>query len=325
MHKCSVSVIIPTYNSGRLVTEAVDSVLAQTAVPAEIIVVDDGSRDDTRARLAPYGDRIRYVYQENQGVSAARNNGVRHATCELVAFLDADDAWHPRKIEFQTAILARRPELGVLGTAIFDWPARQLPAAWPPAPDQIVDIPWRKLVVRNYLTTSTILMRRGVLDRIGEFDTRLQGPEDYDLWLRATAVTRLANLRTPLTGYRMVQGSLSKQAATMHAGMRRILRKVDERRGWGGSWLLRRKAYSYIDYSCSIMYGAAGCHAAALGTVLKSLVWYPLPFRRSEVRNRLARPKTLLMALWRLLRGAKGSPRPQDGPAKDVAQGAAGC
>src|SRR5205823_5126521 len=118
-----VCVIIPTYNSASLVTEAIASVLNQTTVPAEIIVVDDGSKDDTRARVAGFGPPVRYVYQENQGVAAARNTGMKSACQEFVAFLDADDVWHPRKLEIQLAELARRPDLGMLGTQTFDWPA----------------------------------------------------------------------------------------------------------------------------------------------------------------------------------------------------------
>src|SRR6185437_11144924 len=97
--RARVSVVIPTYNSGPLVTEAVESVLAQTLPAAEVLVVDDGSTDDTPERLAAYGERIRYLPQANQGVAAARNRGIREATGDLIAFLDADDVWHPRKLE----------------------------------------------------------------------------------------------------------------------------------------------------------------------------------------------------------------------------------
>src|SRR5436305_5180727 len=107
MNGVPVSVVIPTYNCGGLVAEAVGSVLAQSRLPAEIIVVDDGSRDDTRERLAPFGDRIRYVCQANQGVSAARNLGVQHARGEVIAFLDADDIWHPRRLELQLQVMLR--------------------------------------------------------------------------------------------------------------------------------------------------------------------------------------------------------------------------
>src|SRR5690242_14754403 len=111
-----VSVVIPAYNYGRFVGEAVDSVLAQSYPHVETIVVDDGSQDDTRERLAHYGNRIRYIYQQNQGLPAARNTGIRHSSGELIAFLDADDTWHPRKLEIQVRCLTDRPDLGLLAT-----------------------------------------------------------------------------------------------------------------------------------------------------------------------------------------------------------------
>ena len=100
----SVSVVIPSFNCGSFVSQAIDSVLAQTCAPAEVIVVDDGSTDDTAERLEPYMDRIRYVFQENRGVSAARNRAVAESRGHCVAFLDADDVWHPRKLELQLKI-----------------------------------------------------------------------------------------------------------------------------------------------------------------------------------------------------------------------------
>jgi glycosyltransferase involved in cell wall biosynthesis len=308
MERVPVSVVIPTYNSAALVTQAVDSVLAQTVRPAEILVVDDGSRDDTRQRLAAYGDRVVPVVQENQGVAAARNHGVRRARGDVVAFLDADDVWHPRKLERQLDVLARRPDLGMLGTDVFDWPADAFPVAGdePAAPLDV--IPWRRLVVKNYFTTSAVVVRRPLLERVGEFDRRLQGPEDHDLWLRLARVAGAANLRAPLTGYRSVVGSLSKQAVRMQEGMERILHKLDEGRAWQGAWLLRRKAYSYLHYSCAYMHGAGGDQPAALRNLLRSFAWYPLPYRRDEVRMALARPRMLARLLRRGLRAAPAQP-----------------
>ena len=108
-----VTAVIATYNYGRFVTQAVESVLAQTYGNLEVIVVDDGSDDDTRELLAPYTDRIRYIYQKNQSVAAARNTGIRAASGDLIAFLDADDIWHPQKIEVQMRYLADHPEEAV--------------------------------------------------------------------------------------------------------------------------------------------------------------------------------------------------------------------
>src|SRR5262245_37852496 len=124
----NVSVIIPTYNSGPLVVEAVESVLRQTQPATEIIVVDDGSTDDTQERLAAYRDRIRCVRQSNARVAAARNTGLALASGEIVAFLDADDAWHPHKLERQLAVLREHPQIGLLATDLTDWPGTFAPA-----------------------------------------------------------------------------------------------------------------------------------------------------------------------------------------------------
>lgn len=297
-----VSVVIPTFNSGDLVNEAVESVFAQTAPPAEVVVVDDGSTDGTPKRLAPYGDRICYLFQNNKGVAAARNSGIRHTRSELIAFLDADDIWHPRKLEFQLDVLAKNPDLGLLGTGIFDWPAPAVPAVAGPPAEPVVLVPWRELMVKNYFVTSSVLVRRNLLEKAGLFDTALHGPEDYDLWSRIAELTAVANLYLPLTGYRNVAGSLSQQAHTMQEGLQHILRKLDKRKAWKGHWLLRRKACSYFNYSCAYMHGAAGSQRAALRRLLDSLAWYPFPYRRGEVRMPFARPRLLVAILLRLLR-----------------------
>jgi glycosyltransferase involved in cell wall biosynthesis len=294
----TVSVIIPTYNSATLVTAAVESALAQTVQPSEVIIIDDGSTDDTRQRLSTY--RVRYLHQPNQGVAAARNLGLRQASGDLIAFLDADDVWHPRKLELQIAAIEADPELLLLGTSVFDWPAEQ-PASVNRA-GVIKPMPWRKLAVKNHLVTSSIIVRRTALTRTGDFDTALHGPEDHDLWLRLAEMGTVATLDLPLTGYRQVPGSLSRQATTMRAGMRQILRKLDHRNAWAGQRWLRRKAYGYCDYSCAYMAGAAGLPGRALGDVARSMLWYPLPYGKSEVRFPLARLRMLPMNLARLLR-----------------------
>jgi glycosyltransferase involved in cell wall biosynthesis len=306
-----VSVVIPTYNCARMLVEAIESVLAQSVSPAEIIVVDDGSADDTRERLRRYAGVIRYLYQKNQGVSAARNLGVCEARGELVAFLDADDVWHPRKLEHQARVLADDHGIGLLGTGAFDWPAAALPVVGTVVRGPVISVSWRQLAVKNHLTTSSVVGRRDLLIRAGLFDTRLQGPEDRDLWLRVAEIARVANLDVPLTGYRaMVPGSVSRQIASCEAGMLRILHKLDERQAWAGRWVLRRKAYGYCNYSIGYMYNRGKNYKKALCHTLSSVIWYPLPFRGEEVRVRFERPKRLAVIVLRGL----GLKRPEELP-----------
>jgi glycosyltransferase involved in cell wall biosynthesis len=306
MTPAPVTVVVPTYNSGHLVGDALTSVLAQTAPPEAVIVIDDGSTDDTAARLARYGARVRSIHQSNQGVSAARNRGLREARSEFVAFLDADDVWHPRKLEIQLSVLRARPDFGLLGTGTFSWPAEAAPElSREPAAGRLVEVPWEQLAVRNVFVTSSVLVRRAVLDRVGEFDTRLQGPEDYDLWLRVAEAAPTGNLDSPLTGYRDAPGSLSKQARRMEEGMLRIVAKLGERGAWRGRPWLRRKAYSMVYHQSAYMYGQAGAHGTAVARSLRSLACYPWPYRPGERKAAFERPKWLVRSLLNLLGGSR--------------------
>ncbi|MHC4386164.1 MAG: glycosyltransferase family 2 protein, partial [Planctomycetota bacterium] len=105
-----ISVVIPAYNIEDYIERAIDSVLAQTRQPEEIIVVDDGSTDATAQKIKAYGDQVRYIHQANKGLSGARNTGIRQAQNEWVAFLDGDDEWLPEKLQLQSELLTRNPE-----------------------------------------------------------------------------------------------------------------------------------------------------------------------------------------------------------------------
>jgi len=298
--KSTVSVIVPAYNAARYVAEAVESVLAQTHPPAEVLIVDDGSADDTEERLRPYGGRVRYIYQQNQGVASARNRGLREARGNLIAFLDADDVWHPEKLRWQLMAFAQRPELGAVSTQRFDWPGTGYPELRPADPlASMTLISWPKLVVRNHLDTSAIVVRSGVLEAVGPFDTQLQGPEDFDLWLRIAEVTTFGHLNLPLTGYRNSPGSVSKQADRMIRDKYKMLRKLDGRSAWGGRRLLRRKAYSFANYSGFLAFREAGRHGAAMRRLLRSFAWYPFPYSGTDTPASFPRTKGLALALLR--------------------------
>jgi glycosyltransferase involved in cell wall biosynthesis len=179
-----VSAVIPTYNRGSVIGRAVASVRAQTYPDVEIIVVDDGSTDDTLSRLEEMSDPSLRVLRTpvNAGASAARNLGIAEARGELIAFLDADDEWLPDKTERQVARFAEAPEsVGVVYCGI-----REVSADWPPidrVPRHRGDL-YETLRVVNVLRTSGVMVRRPVFEAVGGFDTALPARHDWDLWLR---------------------------------------------------------------------------------------------------------------------------------------------
>jgi glycosyltransferase involved in cell wall biosynthesis len=297
----SVSVIIPAFNSGQWIEQALNSVLGQSVRPDQILVVDDGSTDETAQRTGRYGEAVTCIRQSNRGVAAARNRGLREACGDFIAFLDADDVWHPHKLELQLRVMQAHGSVGFLGTRLFNWPVDSPPHLAADASGSVEVIGREKLAVKNCFTTSSVLVRADVVKQVGDFDPALHGPEDHDYWLRASEVTQMAKLTLPLTGYRCIPGSLSKRAESMEAGMRRILRKLDARDFWRGDRLLRRRAYSYVDYSSAYLYGAAGDYPAAIRKLLRSLWHDPRPYRLGESGTPFARPKRLAVLLMRML------------------------
>ncbi len=291
----NVSVIIPTYNSGPLVVEAVESVLRQTQQPRQIIIVDDGSTDDTRQRLRPYEVRIEYVWQQNSRVAAARNTGLDRASGDFLAFLDADDAWHPHKLARQLAMLAEHPEIGLLATDLTDWPGKFV-SPGKLSQGAVKPVPLAEMLLFNPLATSSIVVRRGVLERAGRFDPELFGPEDYDLWLRCAQFAPIAILQEPLTGYRDTSGSLGKQAETMRRGLLKIHAKLDASRVWPSA-RFRRKCRAHMDYTTGYMFYAGGRPRDAARLLLQSLATYPWPLSPPEVRYHWARLRLLFRSL----------------------------
>ncbi len=208
-----VTAVIPTYNRCEYVQEAIDSILAQTFRDYEIIVVDDGSTDGTREALPDrYGERIRYMWQTNQGESSARNQALTLATGQYIAFLDSDDLWLPDKLTKQVALLEQRPDIGAAFCQawIINEHGQRLTAS--PLGVGLADeqLSLENLCLDNHVVgPSTSLIRRSVLDRIGGFDVQIRYGEDWDLWLRIAAEHRLVTIPEPLASLRRHQGSQS--------------------------------------------------------------------------------------------------------------------
>lgn len=184
-----VSVVIPTHNRARLLPEAIDSVLAQTYGNVEIIVVDDGSIDETPSALEPYRDRIVYLRQENRGRSAARNAGIAVSSGEYLAFLDSDDVFLPDKLTTQVGFLVEHPDVDVVYGHGYILTDRGIEGPLPPAlltpvtsDDPMVVL--KRLLRRSLFPPHLALIRTSALDPNQLFDESLEVLEDWDFWLR---------------------------------------------------------------------------------------------------------------------------------------------
>ena len=178
-----VTVIIPTHNRGWVVAKAIDSVLDQDYCNVELIVVDDGSTDNTATLLFGYGDRIRVITQDNRGVSAARNVGIRKAKGDLIALLDSDDAWLPGKLSVQVNFFMEHP----------DWLICQTEEQWirngvrvNPGKRHRKESGWifERSLALCLVSPSAVMIRKSLFNEVGLFDENFPACEDYDLWLR---------------------------------------------------------------------------------------------------------------------------------------------
>lgn len=214
----NVSVIIPTFNRAKLLPGAIESLLAQTLHDSEVIVVDDGSTDETQRVIQKYGNQVRYIRISHSGLPAiARNVGIRAASRGIIAFLDSDDEWLPEKLAKQVAILGAQAEVGLVCANAYLLEADQaVPSRLLLRPGQGSSgnvFPY--LLRDNFVITSTVLVRRSLLDRVGLMDESrtLKAVEDYDLWLRLAAVTDICYLDEPLAVYKDFASSVRSDRA----------------------------------------------------------------------------------------------------------------
>jgi glycosyltransferase involved in cell wall biosynthesis len=273
-----VSVIIPTYNYGHFVVEAVKSALVQTFRNLEIIVVDDGSTDDTARRLEPFRNDIRYVYQENQGLSSARNTGIRMALGEWIALLDADDIWHPEKTDVQLAAALENGRPGLIGSP----PSASLPERLPPHPEV------RSLHIQDFLTSSKTgpsgtLIRRGCFDVVGLFDEHLRSIEDRDMWLRVAAKYPAMQVCSPCWWYRPHAGQMSRRASRMIENYEKVLTKFFTEHPEHIS--LRKLAWSYLYFDGGWAFLDEGDKATARTLMAKSFYLRPWSLGDSSLRK----------------------------------------
>jgi glycosyltransferase involved in cell wall biosynthesis len=254
-----VSVIIPSFNSGKFIAETLKSVINQTYQYLEVIVVDDGSTDDTIIQIDPYHDRILYIYQGNRGLGGARNTGIKAASGELIAFLDADDLWFPNYIETMVEGLINRPETAVL----YCW--------WSFIDEQGETLPekglctekgniYLSLVTSNRFPPMAALTRKYCVDEVGGFDENRLISEDWDFWLRIAQKGYIFDyLPNVLVKYRFHGSNMTLNVANSHKRYLNVLDKLFQQADLPAEVLkLKGCAYGQV-YLTSALYSWARC------------------------------------------------------------------
>jgi hypothetical protein len=218
----AVSVVVPTFQRRELVVGAVRSVLAQTFEDFELIVVDDGSTDGTGEALAGIDQRVRYTWQENRGVSAARNAALRLAAGEIVAFLDSDNRWLPGHLAVVTAVLARHPEAVLVTTC----PGARLGGAAPVDGAEVVDLLPRLIFGSPVGYTSCVAARRAAVVAAGGFDEHMEVLEDSDLWLRVSMLGPVCMVARRTIEHRVTAGGLKRRGIASGAYLEAFARSA---------------------------------------------------------------------------------------------------
>ncbi|CAN5639901.1 hypothetical protein BH18VER1_BH18VER1_16400 [soil metagenome] len=289
-----VSVIIPCYNQGRFVGEAIESVLAQTYPRVELIVVDDDSPDDTAAIVGRY-DSVKYLYQDHKRVPAARNLGLSASGGAFVMFLDADDRLTSNAVAAHLHCFAEHPDAGfVVGDIdrIHEDGSFEFAPRWPVLTSNF----YEELLKANHVAnTIAVMFRRAALEELGGFDTSTNGAEDYELLLRTARSFPSAHHLTVVAHYRRYATSSSRRGVRLLRAMRNILRsqrpfiagnhrlEAASRQG-GAYWRDHFGVTAMKEFRSHLrrgdLLGALGTFAALLYYVRGRLLLFPWTYRR---------------------------------------------
>jgi glycosyltransferase involved in cell wall biosynthesis len=273
----SISVVIPAYNAERFIAQTLESVLAQTLPPDEVLVIDDGSTDTTADMAERFGAPVRVFRRPNSRQAASRNFGVQQAASEWVAFVDADDLWEPHKLARQMEELARNPAACLCYTARAEFaeqdgvvqPLKVVPV---PASEQI-----REALYRNTtFMPSSVVMRRSAFLDAGGFDTQFKIVEDWDLWLRLLhSGAQFAACQEPLLCYRVHPNSVSHNASPALAEAKDIYRRrVLPHLPASTRWLNHQKSQSGQEAAAAFVLRKVG-DPRYLSIMASSLLRYP--------------------------------------------------
>lgn len=216
-----VAVIIPSLNQGQYIGEALDSVFAQTFRDYEVIVVDGGSTDGTRETVGRYGDKVHFFRQDGKGVSRAKNQALDRSRSGYIAFLDADDAWYPDKLAKQVALLEAHPEYGFCSSDVdfFDATGIIIKGAIATEKKPRSGMVFDDLLVNNFISSATIMLRRECFEKVGRFDEEIFYAEDTEMWLRVAKEFSLGYLPESLARYRVRAEARSQSFARHYASL----------------------------------------------------------------------------------------------------------
>lgn len=272
-----VSFVIPTYNHAAYLADAIQSIRAQDYSNIEIIVVDDGSTDNTKDVAARFADQIEYIWQHNRGLSAARNTGIAAATGTYIGVLDADDMLEPDYCSRLVSALTAFPDAeGIIcGYRFVDQENRPLPQV------ETRCIPSKRLQSEllngNYLVPESILLHRRCYENVGPFDVSLSACEDWDMWLRITESHKIISTERILARHRVLPGSMSADPKRMLTNRLEVLRKHvgDEPSRSDDGPLTRRGAYGHAYFTSALEYSQIDDHVTAAHFMRKAATIYP--------------------------------------------------
>ena len=294
----SVSVVIPTYNYGRFIGEAIESALSQTHAPLELIVVDDGSTDNTCEVLKQYAGQVQYISQKNQGPSAARNKGILAARGEWIAFLDADDLWFEDKLLLQMECALANPQVCIIGALNSNVVC--VPDGADSAASMFTLLSTPDLLGGLPFGTSSVVARKRELVSAGLFNESRRYVEDRELWLKLTLLGAGARVNRPLWSYRAHAQQANSNSKRMADNYVIVLDEFFEANPQFKKY--RSFAYAYYEYDSAMSYQEGGRTLTALIHLLRSYIRFPIPLYRRRSENRFMR-STLLM---KLLLGQRG-------------------
>ena len=310
----SISVVIPAFNAASTIGCAIDSVLNQTVSVSEIIIVDDGSSDDTAAVVKGYGltvnsISIELIQQPNSRTAKARNRGIDRASGDWIAFLDADDYWEQDKIERQVAVLRSHPEVTLLAGRFYNQqsgnppsddgktqPRRELPILRETRIFDRVLTPRRNDAFKlgTMVWTGTVLVRRDTIE--GErFVSGLEPAEDRDLWIRLSASGNVFLDSTPLATAVLVPGSISR--GSIATDCEKMLQVIDRNSHLMGM-VSRSYWRSYVRYRWAAIDPTP---TVAIPNLIRSIVGWPLPFLSMPTMKSLGRLRRFVVLMKRIL------------------------